>query len=222
MNNILVTLGKLRAAYKWGGLFGLLFLMLLIYYFVVFVPHQEKMKNMVSEYNAKKAQFSKMVVMVGDRGRYLEEIESLNRELKVAVSMLPDKKEIPSLLKKVSDEAEKYGLNVYFFQPKGERRRDFYAEVPVDIKVKGTFHEMLSFFDAVQKLSRIVNIDNVSMKVVNRKKEPKPAENKGFSSLFERSQTELDVSFAATTYRFLSPEELESKNKKGGKSGKKK
>jgi len=163
MKQFLITIGKIKAQYRWGVVSAIMLIIVVAYYFVVFLPHQTKMKRMFDEYNSKKAEFTRLVVLVRDRGQFMEEVESLNRELKVAISMLPDKKEIPSLLKKVSEEAEKFGLNVYFFEPKSERKRAFYAEVPVAIKLKGSFQEVLSFFDSVNKMARIVNISNIRM-----------------------------------------------------------
>lgn len=146
MKALLVNIGKLKPAYKYGGLLGILIVIMLAYYITVYMPHLDKMESLFGEFNAKKAEFSKMVVLVRDRGQFMEEVEALDRDLKVAISMLPDKKEIPSLLKKLSDEAEKFGLEVYYFEPLAERKKDFYAEVPVSIKVKGSFHEVLGFF----------------------------------------------------------------------------
>ncbi|PIQ45068.1 MAG: pilus assembly protein PilO, partial [Deltaproteobacteria bacterium CG12_big_fil_rev_8_21_14_0_65_43_10] len=44
------------------------------------------------------------------------------------------------------------------FKPMPEVKRDFYAEIPVDIKVLGKFHDIVAFFNRVSKLTRIVNI----------------------------------------------------------------
>ena len=147
-----------------------------------------------------------MVVLVRDRGQFMEEVEALDRDLKVAISMLPDKKEIPSLLKKLSDEAEKFGLEVYYFEPLAERKKEFYAEVPVSMKVKGSFHEVLGFFDSVNKLARIVNVSDLDMKVIGdnaAKKDKKSKVTTAFGG-FQPNKTALDITFRATTYRFLS------------------
>jgi len=141
----------------------------------------------------------------------MEEVEALDRDLKVAISMLPDKKEIPSLLKKLSDEAEKFGLEVYYFEPLAERKKEFYAEVPVSMKVKGSFHEVLGFFDSVNKLARIVNVSDLEMKVVNEKaKQDNNKKSKVTTSFggFQPNKTALDIAFRATTYRFLSSAEM--------------
>jgi type IV pilus assembly protein PilO len=217
MKALLVNIGKLKPAYKYGGLLAVLILIVLAYYVTVYIPHLDKMESLFREFNSKKAEFSKMVVLVRDRGQFMEEVEGLDRDLKVAISMLPDKKEIPSLLKKLSDEAEKYGLEVYYFEPLSERKKEFYAEVPVSIKLKGSFHEVLGFFDSVNKLARIVNVSNIKLKAdakSQNKKEPKKGSVVSAFSGFQPNKTDLDVVFTATTYRFLTESEMGGANAK--------
>jgi len=210
MKALLVNIGKLKPAYRYGALLGTLIIILVAYYVTVYMPHLDRMESLFREFNAKKAEFSKMVVLVRDRGQFMEEVEALDRDLKVAISMLPDKKEIPSLLKKLSDEAEKYGLEVYYFEPLSERKKDFYAEVPVSIKVKGSFHEVLGFFDSVNKLARIVNISDIDIKADSKQQQKKTAKGSVVSAFsgFQPNKTDLDIVFRATTYRFLTAAEM--------------
>jgi type IV pilus assembly protein PilO len=210
MKALLVNIGKLKPAYKYGGLLGILLVIVIAYYVTVYMPHLDRMEALFREFNSKKAEFSKMVVLVRDRGQFMEEVEALDRDLKVAISMLPDKKEIPSLLKKLSDEAEKFGLEVYYFEPLAERKKEFYAEVPVSIKVKGSFHEVLGFFDSVNKLARIVNVSDIDIKSDPKKAETKPVKGNVVSAFsgFQPNKTDLDIVFRATTYRFLTAAEM--------------
>ena len=210
MKSLLVNIGKLKPAYRYGGLLLVIVVIIAVYYVTVYMPHVETMESLYREFNSKKAEFSKMVVLVRDRGQFMEEVEALDRDLKVAISMLPDKKEIPSLLKKLSDEAEKFGLEVYYFEPLAERKKEFYAEVPVSMKVKGSFHEVLGFFDSVNKLARIVNVSDLDMKVIGNnsaKKDKKSNVTTAFGG-FQPNKTALDITFRATTYRFLSSSEI--------------
>ena len=211
MKSLLVNIGKLKPAYRYGGLLLVIVVIVAVYYVTVYMPHVDTMESLYREFNSKKAEFSKMVVLVRDRGQFMEEVEALDRDLKVAISMLPDKKEIPSLLKKLSDEAEKFGLEVYYFEPLAERKKEFYAEVPVSMKVKGSFHEVLGFFDSVNKLARIVNVSDLDMKVIENngaKKDNKKSKVTTAFGGFQPNKTALDITFRATTYRFLSSAEM--------------
>lgn len=121
------------------------------------------------------------------------DLEQWSVKLKEAVAQLPDSKEIPELLSNVSSKAREAGLEILLFRPRAEIFRDFYAEIPVDIVVRGGFHNAVTFFDQVGKLNRLVNIDNIDFK------NPK----------ISGDQVSLDVSALATTYRFL--DEVERK-----------
>ena len=85
-------------------------------------------------------------------------------ELKKAVAQLPNQKQIADLLTNISAKAQQSGLDVLLFRPRPETFQEFYAEVPVDITVKGNFYNTLSFFDEFGRLNRLVNIDHIGFK----------------------------------------------------------
>src|SRR5262249_41619659 len=85
------------------------------------------------------------------------------------------------------------GLVIIVFRQKPEEFQDFYAQVPVEVRVKGTYHQVGSFFDKIGRLNRIVNVGDILLK------EPKVT---GESVL-------VASSFTATTYRFLDEAERE-------------
>lgn len=116
-----------------------------------------------------------------------KDLQEWNIKLKEAVAQLPDSKEIPELLSNISTKAREAGLEILLFRPRAENFREFYAEIPVDIVVRGGFYNAVTFFDEVGKFNRLVNIDNIDMK------NPK----------ISGDQVSLDISTLATTYRFL-------------------
>jgi type IV pilus assembly protein PilO len=132
--------------------------------------------------------------------RLQQELVEIETKLKEVVAQLPDRKEIPDLLSNLSTKAREAGLEILLFRPRAENFQEFYAEIPVDIVVRGGFHNAVAFFDDVSKLSRIVNIDNIEFR------NPK----------INSDQIVLDVSNLATTYRFL--DETERKKMAGEKA----
>lgn len=84
-------------------------------------------------------------------------------EYRTVMMALPETQEIPSLLAGVSEAGKAAGLDFLLFQPKPEAAKDFYAEIPVDIIVSGTYHQVAVFFDKVSNLPRIVNIRDIKM-----------------------------------------------------------
>ncbi len=131
--------------------------------------------------------------------RYKSEYEQLKKDLDSALTELPNQKEIPSLLTSISNLGRSAGLDFLLFRPRPEVPKDFYAEVPVDIAVSGTFYNVADFFVSVANLPRIVNINNVS-----------------FSDIKSGGgRTTLKVNCLATTFRFL--DKKETKDEKSPK-----
>jgi type IV pilus assembly protein PilO len=129
--------------------------------------------------------------------RYKTEYEQLKRDLDSALTELPNQKEIPSLLTSISSVGKSVGLEFLLFRPKPEVPKDFYAEVPVDIAVSGTFFNVADFFVAVSKLPRIVNINSVSFSDIKS----------------SGGRTTLKVNCLATTFRFLDKKEIKDEKK---------
>ena len=135
-----------------------------------------------------------------------KELHELDIRLKEAVAQLPNKKEMADLLSGISAKAQIAGLEMVLFRPRSENLKDFYAEVPVDINVRGDFYNVATFFDELGRLSRLVNIDNISFK------NPRVRGN----------QVMLEASSLATTYRFLDEAERKKIAEEKAKAAKEK
>lgn len=119
------------------------------------------------------------------------QVDDLDTQLRLAVTRLPDQKEIPDLLSSISNLARDSGLDILAFRQKPETYQDFYAEVPVDMVVRGTFPQVTAFVDDVGRLDRIVNASDITIK------EPKVVDE----------AIVLQASLQITTFRFLSDDE---------------
>jgi len=139
----------------------------------------------------------------------LDEARAAVRDLQAAVRhaevQLPDKKEIPDLLSAISSAGRESGLEIMLFRQKPERFQDFYAEVPVDVLVRGNYHQVATFFDRVGQLDRIVNVSDIAMK------EPKD----------ESGTMIIDTSCSAVTFRFLDEAERDKVAKQKAEAAKK-
>jgi len=116
---------------------------------------------------------------------------------------LPNKAEMAALLSDVNHAGMGRGLQFDLFRPGSEDVRDYYAELPITVRVSGNFHDMGSFVSDVAHLSRIVTINNISL----------VADAKGGGLVMDAQ---------ARTYRYLDPEEMaarrqEAAKKKGNK-----
>ena len=92
-------------------------------------------------------------------------------QYKQVMRALPEKEEIPSLLAGISQVGKDAGLEFSSLSsPSRRTRKDFYAEIPVDISVSGSYHQVAVFMDKVANLPRIVNIRNIKMTPQSRSK----------------------------------------------------
>ncbi len=91
------------------------------------------------------------------------ELKGLQEIFNKATKLLPQSEDIPGILSQISSLGNEAHLRFSSFRPGGERRKGFYAAIPVSITVTGPFHNTMTFFDQVAHMPRIVHITNVSM-----------------------------------------------------------
>jgi hypothetical protein len=118
------------------------------------------------------------------------------------LKQLPNEKEIPEILKNISTLGKESQLEFALFRPKPEEPQQFYAKVPIELTMGGTYHNTGTFFDRVSKLSRIINVVDFNMTRVK--------DIKG------KSETEILVktSCMINTYRFIEKKSEETKSEK--------
>ncbi len=113
-----------------------------------------------------------------------KELEQSEEEFTRLLSFLPDQKEIPGLLEKVSQLGAQVGLENILFQPQVEQAKEFYAMIPVRLDLIGTYHELGTFFDRISKLNRILKVDSVTL-------------------TRQKDSARLQVNCTIVTYRFV-------------------
>jgi type IV pilus assembly protein PilO len=146
-------------------------------------------KNLRNDLSNKQAKLNENKAIARNLPRFKEEVEKLNLRLGKVVQELPNSREIPNLLETISNMGSVSGLEVVFIKPKADVDKGFYAEVPIQVRVKGGYHEMGMFLEALSKLPRIINVSDISMG------NPKEDERSGVII--------LDISALATTYRYV-------------------
>ena len=187
MNQLLTHILRLPRQQKIGILAGLVVFLLVIGYFYVYLPGDDQVTKLAEEITGVRADRDKKKALSVNLPKLQKELQEWDAKLKAAVAQLPDRKEIPDLLSSLSTKAREAGLEILLFRPRAENFQEFYAEIPVDIVVRGGFFNAVTFFDEVGKLNRLVNIDNIDLK------NPKAGGD----------QVALEISTLATTYRFL-------------------
>jgi type IV pilus assembly protein PilO len=171
--------------------------------FLLFKPKLADITKLKKELDG----LEKKLVVAKKNAADLEKFQAMMEEaevqFKAAMKALPEKEEIPSLLTSISRSGQDVGLEFLLFEPKTEVRKEFYAEIPVAMHVIGGYHDLAIFFDKVARLSRIVNIKNISMGP------GKDTQN-------------LNTTCTAVTYKFIEPAPKKPTAKKPARKPKKK
>jgi type IV pilus assembly protein PilO len=103
------------------------------------------------------------------------QIASLKQQLEIQKKIVPDAKEADNFITIMQEAAASAGIELRRFTARSINTRDFYAEVPFEIEVDGTYYSLLNFFERVARLERIVNISNLQLASVSA---PGPAKTK--------------------------------------------
>ena len=130
---------------------------------------------------------------------YRQQLAEIERSFGAMLRQLPGKTEVPSLLVDISQTGLAAGLQEKLFQPGDETRRDFYAELPIKIRLTGGYHEFGEFVSGLAALPRIVTLHDIQI-----------SQEKGRSSGrgTAAATDDLILDVTAKTYRYLEESEL--------------
>ncbi len=170
------------------------------FYFLIYQAQLEEHGSLIKKRAAAEIQLQKNQKIANNLAVYRAEYEKMQVRLDEALGELPLKKEIPNLLTSIGDLAKEKGLEILRFKPAKESIKGFYAEVPVTLKLAGSYHQAAAFFDAVSRMERIVNIKGLTLGAAKN----------------VQGKTTLGVNCSAITFRFVE-NPTEPKGKKGGK-----
>ena len=174
---------------------GVFIAIIAVFVFVLYKPKWAEIEKLDRQLTG----LEKKLVIAKRNAANLEKFQKQMMEaevqFKTAMRALPEREEIPSLLTSISRSGQDVGLEFLLFEPKSEIRKEFYAEIPVAMNVKGGYHDLAKFFDKVARLSRIVNIRNISMSRAGK-------------------TLDLNTSCTAVTYKFVEPEPKQDTGKK--------
>ncbi len=126
--------------------------------------------------------------------QYRAQIEEMEQNLGAMLRQLPNRTEVASLLVDVSQTGLGSGLEFELFDPQNEVRRDFYAELPIRLRVVGSYHQFGEFVSGLAALPRIVTIHDIRITGAG-------------GTRGEGRQVMLIMDAVARTYRYYEEEE---------------
>lgn len=166
---------------------GIVILILAGFFYLVYLEKHQEYVQLEERKNSRLAKLQEDRRIADNLPKFKSEYESMKRKLDLALAELPNKKEIPTLLTSIATLAKDNGLDVLRFKPGAESPQGFYAEVPVRLKLVGSYHEVAMFVYDVSNLARIVNINNLKLDA------PK----------MQGGRNLLSIECLATTFRFV-------------------
>lgn len=191
MNDLLERFFELESRQRVMAIVGLLAVVFGGYWYFVYAGRRAETIAVTAKIKDLRTQRESKQKLVANIGELQQTVRDLGAQLKEAEAQLPDSKEIPDLLSNISSAGRDSGLEVISFRQRQEQLKDFYAEVPVDVTVRGNYHEVATFFDRVGKLDRIVNVADIVMQSPKR----------------QGDEMIVDTLCSATTFRFLDEQE---------------
>jgi type IV pilus assembly protein PilO len=134
---------------------------------------------------------------------YRTQVVEIQKTFGTLLRQLPDKSQIDGLLTDINQAGLSRGLEFELFKPGKETQTEFYAEMPILIKVLGGYHDLGAFATDISKLSRIVTLGDLNIQVQSAPKDAKSAKAGGT----------LVMEALAKTYRYLDAEEVAAKQR---------
>ena len=123
---------------------------------------------------------------------YRQQLKDIEQQFGALLKQLPNRSEVDALLTDINQAGLGRGLEFDYFRPSAQRVADFYSELPIQIKVTGSYHDMAAFASDVAQLSRIVTLNNLSI---------------------QTDKNGLSMEAIAKTFRYLDDEEIAAQRK---------
>jgi type IV pilus assembly protein PilO len=182
--------------------FALIFVAVLVMgYFLDMKDQRIQLQQSESQETELRTKFETKAKKAANLEAYEQQLAEMKESFGAMLRQLPNKTEVADLLVDISQSGLASGLEFELFKPQSEIPREFYAELPISIRVKGTYHEFGQFVSGVAALPRIVTVHDINI-----------APGKGTG--------ELTMELLAKTYRYLDENEQAANNAKDSKSAK--
>jgi type IV pilus assembly protein PilO len=175
-------LEAIPSQYRWIVIPVVLGLLAGVYWNMSYQPRAEEIARLDEQITQTRSKLEKHRSVAAKYEEFRTKVAEVERKLQALLQQLPKHTEIPALIRQISELGVRTGLQISLLRPQPELPKEFYAEVPITVKVVGPYHAVGEFFDALGRLPRLVSVSNMQI-AVNAKT--------------------LETQCLATTFRFL-------------------
>ncbi len=173
--------------WPWYGYLVLAAAVFALAFFFYFKPKGQELKTLRADRVKIEQEVKDLKLKKQELDKVEAELVAMGQELKKLEVIIPQKKEIAEILRRIQQLAFDARLDILKFAPRGEIKKEFYAEWPIPIEVSGNYHNLASFFDRLSNFARIFNVENFSIRALQKQTEA----------------VTITSSFTAKTYYFL-------------------
>ena len=184
--------------YRWLAIPVFVLLLTVLYWYFLYQPYSEEMAAVQERITTKRQTVDKYQKIAAQLETFRTQVSELEARLHALLRELPESREIPGLIRQISDFGVRTGLQISLIKPMLEQRKEFYAEIPIQVRVKGQYHAVGRFFDDLAHLERVISVDGIQIEA-----------------------TSQETQCLATTFRFLDETEANEVAASAKKAGKK-
>jgi len=148
---------------KFTVLFGVLIVLLLAGWWFFWSDQLAELETKQREEDTLKQQYLDKKRQAVNLDLYTQQLAEIDRSFGALLKQLPNKSEIEALLIEVNQAGLGRGLQFELFRPGAEQIKDFYAELPIAVKINGAYHDFGAFAADIAKLPRIVTLNNIAI-----------------------------------------------------------
>ena len=170
MDKLIERIGKAPLGAKVGVVAAIVVALTVLNYFVVGMNFglsisgtEERISRATRDQRQLDKEYIEKTAIANNLNQFRREKELLEQQLAEALAELPEEKKIEDLLQLFEDRALKAGLKIGSIEPKAPTTERFYAKIPIPMTVKGNYHEIATFFDALGRMRRIVNVSELQL-----------------------------------------------------------
>ena len=171
---------------------------------LIYNTQMDEFEQVQTEQDQLWAEFEQKQHQAANFAAYRAQLKDMERSFGAMLRQLPGRTEVPNLLVDISQTGNGAGLDEKLFQPGAELKQDFYAELPIKIRLTGSYHAFGNFVSGIAALPRIVTLHDIQI-------QPELQKSAGTDQLV------LDLT--AKTYRYLEDDEMSPDSKKGKRKG---
>jgi type IV pilus assembly protein PilO len=156
-------LTKIPRKYKIIAVIGINALIFAALFTFFLYPHVEEKRKLEADYRLASQEHNRLLAIKNNIDKTRREYAALQESLEKAFSQMPEQKDLPNLLRQVSTIGQETKLRIKSFTPREPVAKDFYLEVPFDLKYAGPYHNVGYFFDGIRRLDRIIHVTSFTL-----------------------------------------------------------